>query len=361
MLGLLSVLLALPASAHPAPFTFLDVRVQRDRLELSLVAHVFDVAHDTGLQTPEQLFEPAVLEQRGPQFAALLPERIRFVVDGRSVATSRWSVVEPLPDRQSIRLEATAPLDAAPGVIGLTAYLFPYDTAHQTFVNFHDGDTIASQTILDAARRDTRFYAGTLAGGLAAARRVLLGSARHTAFGLEHLAIAIGLLLLATSPRQLGQLVIAFIAGQLLTMVLGGFAFVLPPQRLLEPALALAIVYAGADSIMASGGRDVRPWMAGAMGGIHGFSLAAQLRTLGFSRLALGWSIAATQVGVGVTLLLLMWVVRRLFEGVRARGPRAASRLVLAGSALVIVTGVAWFAQLVFLPASLLPAFLPRL
>ncbi len=311
---LLVVAIASPSDAHPAPFTFLDVQVTNGALELSLVAHVFDVAHDTGLQAPEQLFDDGVLATRGSQFAALLPARIQFVVDGRPVATGAWTVAEALPERQSIRLTATAPLAAAPGIIGLNAFLFPYDTAHQTFVNFHDGDTIASQTILDASRRDTRFYAGTVRGGAAAARWAIVRGARQVFVGVGHLAIAVGLLLLPITPRQAWRLVMAFIAGQLATTLLGGYAVVLPPLRLLEPALALALVYAGADNLMASGGRDVRPWMAAAMGAIEGFSLAAQLRTIGLSRLAMGWSSVATQVGVGLSLVVLVWAVRSTFD-----------------------------------------------
>lgn len=359
--ALFIVATAPPAGAHPAPFTFLDVRVTNSALELSLVAHVFDVAHDTGLQTPEQLFDEGVLATRGAQFAALLPARIQFVVDGTAIATGAWTVAEPLPERQSIRLTATAALTAAPGIIGLNAFLFPYDTAHQTFVNFHDGDAIASQTILDASRRETRFYAGTIRGGTAAARWSVVRGARQVFGGVGHLAIAVGLLLLPITPRQAWRLVMAFIAGQLATTVLGGYAIVLPPLRLLEPALALAVVYAGADNLMASGGRDVRPWMAAAMGTIEGFSVAAQLRTIGLSRLAMGWSTVATQIGVGLSLCLLVWAIRSTFDIVRRNGASVASRLTLVGSLLVIAAGAVWFVELVFFPSAPLPAFMARL
>ena len=50
-----------PASAHPVPFTYLDVRVDSRRSTSTLVAHVFDVAHDLGIEPPERLLEPAVL------------------------------------------------------------------------------------------------------------------------------------------------------------------------------------------------------------------------------------------------------------------------------------------------------------
>ena len=39
---------ATPVSAHPAPFSYLDVSVMPERVEVAVVAHVFDVAHDFG-------------------------------------------------------------------------------------------------------------------------------------------------------------------------------------------------------------------------------------------------------------------------------------------------------------------------
>jgi len=43
-----------------------------------------------------------------------------------------------LLERQSVRLRARADLGSPPGVIVVSATLFPYDEAHQTFLNFYD-------------------------------------------------------------------------------------------------------------------------------------------------------------------------------------------------------------------------------
>ena len=40
------------------------------------------------------------------------------------------------------------------------------------------------------------------------------------------------------------------------------------------PAIALSIVYVGADNLTVRGGRDVRAWIAFAFGLIHGFGFA---------------------------------------------------------------------------------------
>lgn len=340
-----------PAAAHPAPFTYLDIRVDDRSLEISLIAHAFDVAHDTGLARPEQLLQNPDLQEHGTRFAQLLRERLTLSVDGRRLVLDPWTVAEALPERQSIRLTTRASVPSPPGVIAVTAHLFPYDTAHQTFVNFYDRGAISSQAILDAFARDTTYYAGTTAGGWAAVRLALPQAFTHVLTGLDHIAIVVGLLLIGSARRQTITIALGFTAGHLLTAALAAFNIVSPPARLIDPALALAVVYIGADNLMAAGGRDVRAWMAVVIGGIHGFGFAALLRFLGLSRPALIWSIGAVTIGVGVASLLLALTVAAAVRAVASRGPQPARALLLSGSIAVMALGVAWFAQRVFFPA----------
>ncbi len=342
---------AATAAAHPAPFTYLDIRVVDRVLEVSLIAHAFDVAHDTGLVTPEELMQDPALHERGLRFARLLPGRVRLSVDGRAVSPDPWTVVEALPERQSIRLATRASLSALPGAITLDAHLFPYDTAHQTFVNFYDQGAIGSQSILDAFERETTYYAGTTAGGWAAVRLALPQAFTHIVAGLEHLTIIVGLLLLGGSRRHAATIAIAFTAGHLLTTSLAAFNLVNPPDRLIDPALALAVVYIGADNLMAAGGRDVRHWMAFGVGSIHGFAFAALLRFLGLSRPALVWSIGAVNIGVAVASTLAALVIASGILAVANRWPQRSSTVTRAGSVGVIAIGIAWFIQRVFFPA----------
>src|SRR5262245_3209841 len=97
---------AAPASAHPVPFSFLDVRVQPDALDVSLVLHVFDVSHDIGIEPPERLLDARVLTERAESIAALVKSRLQLTADGRPLVDSAWSTPEPLPERQSVRLRA---------------------------------------------------------------------------------------------------------------------------------------------------------------------------------------------------------------------------------------------------------------
>ena len=46
--------MAAPAAAHPVPFSFVDVRIQAASLDITVVAHIFDLGHDLGIEPPQR-------------------------------------------------------------------------------------------------------------------------------------------------------------------------------------------------------------------------------------------------------------------------------------------------------------------
>jgi hypothetical protein len=68
--------LAGPVDAHPVPFSYLDVQVQKNGLDVSIVVHIFDVAHDLQIAPPERPLEPAVVAERASAIRALLAPRL---------------------------------------------------------------------------------------------------------------------------------------------------------------------------------------------------------------------------------------------------------------------------------------------
>ena len=112
----------------------------------------------------------------------------------------------------------------------------------------------------------------------------------HILIGLDHLLFLVGLLLLGGSVRQLLLVVTAFTVAHSITLSLAALNLITPPARLIEPAIALSIVYVGIDNLMVGRGRDVRGWIAFAFGFIHGFGFASVLREMELPSRALGWS-----------------------------------------------------------------------
>ena len=124
-----------PAWAHPTPFTYLDIRVNQRHVEVDLVAHMIDVAHDLNVDPPERLLRTDELRTYGANITAMLAARFRLQADGVLLQAGPWSNPEALPERQSIKISSRFDLPGTPGMLRLDALMFPYDPMHQTFVN----------------------------------------------------------------------------------------------------------------------------------------------------------------------------------------------------------------------------------
>jgi len=342
---------AVPALAHPVPFSYLDVRLASEAVDASVVMHVIDVAHDLNISLPETLLEPDVARGREAEIAALVGRRIGIDADGRRL-TVVWKGIEALPDRQAVRLIARLSLDRPIGVLAIDGALFPYDPNHRTFVNVYE-DADPTQAILDAGRTRFEYFAGTRQGAVAVVGRFLPAGIHHILIGPDHILFLVGLLLLGGSFRRLALIVTGFTIAHSITLSLAALNVLSPPASIIEPAIALSIVFVGADNLLKKDGRDVRAWIAFGFGFIHGFGFANVLREMDLPARALGWSLFSFNAGVEVGQLLIVAVVSAAFGLVRSRSEVVGRRLAVAGSVGVIAAGSFWFAQRMLFPGGL--------
>ena len=335
--------------AHPVPFSYVDIRPEVLSIEVTIVAHTFDVAHDLNVQPPEKLLERDTLNAQAGAITTLLRGRFALAADGEPLQNPTWSAPEALPERQSIRTRARFTVLHSVGRIDVTTLMFPYDGQHKTFLNVYDAGAVAAQAILDKDRRSFEYFAGTREGVRAVLRKFVAAGLHHILIGPDHLLFLAGLLLLGGTMKQLLLVVTAFTIAHSITLSLAALGMVMPPANAIEPAIALSIVYVGADNLLVSaGGRDTRAWIAFAFGLIHGFGFAGVLREMDLPRRALGWTLFAFNVGVEIGQLVFVVIVASVFIWIRSRSEAAGRRLVLAGSLIVMLAGAFWFVQRVF-------------
>jgi hypothetical protein len=160
-------------------------------------------------------------------------------------------------------------------------------------------------------------------------------------------------LLLGGGWKALVKIVTAFTIGHSITLSLAALDMVTPPPTVIEPAIALSIVFVGADNLVRGGGRDVRALIALTFGLVHGFGFANVLREFGLPREALGWSLFSFNVGVEIGQLFIVLVVATALALVRRRSEMAGMRLASAGSLIVVAAGTYWFVQRVFFPGGI--------
>jgi hydrogenase/urease accessory protein HupE len=345
------------ATAHPAPFSYLDLYLTGEGLTGTLVIHDFDAAHDVGVEPPERLRDPAFAERYRDQLNRLMASRLSIAIDGQA-APLTWTGFETLAERQSLRLTFHATRHR-PARVTVRAVLFPYDPIHQTFINVYEDAALRHQAIVDARRVSADYYAGTWQGTTAVFGVFIPAGIEHILIGPDHVLFLIGLLLLGGSLWRLATIVTAFTLGHSITLSLAALDVVSPPSSLVEPVIALSIVFVGADNLLVQrdrnrppaasrAPRDIRAWVAGVFGLVHGFGFASVLKEFGLPLTALGWSLFSFNVGVEIGQLAIVAAVATALAAVRQRDAALARRLTLAGSVIVMGAGTYWFIQRVF-------------
>lgn len=332
--------------AHPAPFSYVDLQIESDRVEAVLVVHDFDVAHELGLEPVDRLLDAAFAHAQAARMAALLAPRLELRLDDE-LAVPRWSAPDVLPDRQSLRFRLTYPARAGIGVVRFRADMFPYDPEHQTFLNIYERGTLRAQEI-PRPGQPVEYVTGTRQGVWAVVRRFVPSGVHHILIGPDHVLFLVGLLLTGGALRRLVLMVTAFTVAHSVTLTLAALDVVTPPAWVVEPAIALSIVYVGVDNLLRRDGRDVREWIAFGFGFLHGFGFASVLREMGLPSQALGWALAAFNVGVEVGQVAVVMTVAAALYAVSIGSTKVRTRITIAGSSGMIVAGAYWFIERTF-------------
>ncbi len=222
---------------------------------------------------------------------------------------------------------------------------FPAGHAHLARVSFGPGEI--SQRV--AQLEDPGFEARRTRSAPQEFRRFLLLGIQHIFTGYDHIAFLIGLLLLGGSVRELVKIVTAFTVAHSITLALAALSLLAPPVRVVEPLIALSIVFIGVENLWAlRGQRAVQAlrhrWMVTfAFGLVHGFGFAAVLRELDLPRAVLATGLVSFNLGVELGQVCIVLAALPLLTRLR-RTPRFA----LAASACVSALGAIWFLQRLF-------------
>ena len=72
----LVLLCATQASAHPAPFSYLDIAFRGGSIEGSLTVHVIDIAHELNVSPPERVLDPEFLTRERQRILDVITPRI---------------------------------------------------------------------------------------------------------------------------------------------------------------------------------------------------------------------------------------------------------------------------------------------
>jgi len=177
-----------------------------------------------------------------------------------------------------------------------------------------------------------------------AARYLVLGFWHILPRGWDHMLFVLGLFLLVPRWRPLLWQVSAFTVAHTLTLALavtGAFSL---PATIVEPLIALSIVYVAVENVLVTRLRWWRPAVVFAFGLLHGLGFAGVLTELGLPAGERVPALLAFNLGVEAGQLVVLALAFAALGAFRHR-PWYRRRLAVPLSLAVAALGLLWFVQ----------------
>jgi hypothetical protein len=349
--------LADPVAAHDFRFTDVRLTIGSDgrfaadvACDLDALALGVDSSADSAALAAQIAGLPQVdREKLAQDLSTLLQRRIRVRADG-----------QPVPFRVTLPEQGLArPAGQLPSAFGLVARLggqLPPGTRAVTFfasrafppvrlVVRAEGPGVSREEVLTAGEESRPFeIAGLISresGPATAWRFVRLGFGHILPLGLDHVAFVVALAMLTTRLPPLLVQVTAFTLAHTVTLALSTYGVVRLPSTVVEPLIALSIVYVAVENVVAPTLRPARVALVFGFGLLHGLGFAGALDALGWPEGAKLLALVAFNAGVELGQLAVIG----LALGATALWTRCGGQgeaLARAVSAAVALAGVYW-------------------
>lgn len=304
---------------------------------MSLLSKLEAVA---GLPRSPQL-PPPLLQQRLQSLATLFASRceIRF---GRQPVHPRVAMLVNA-DAAEVRLTGEIPPAA-------TDFTWQYGWTFSSYsISLSNDGSAESRQWLESQQHSAPFV---LAAEVIAPTRMqvvrqylLLGFTHIVPYGLDHILFVLGIFLLTTKLRPILAQVTAFTIAHSITLGLTIYGLVSLSPRIVEPAIALSIVYVAIENVTTS---QLKPWRVAivfAFGLLHGMGFAGVLKEMGLPRSEFLTALLTFNLGVEAGQLTVIAVALGAFAYWHRMKPWYRLRFVVPASVLIAATGIFWTVQ----------------
>lgn len=160
--------------------------------------------------------------------------------------------------------------------------------------------------------------------------------------GIDHVLFVLGIFLLAAGLRPVLWQVSAFTVAHTITLALTIYGVVSLPPRIVEPLIALSIVYVAVENLFTSRLHAWRTLIVFCFGLLHGMGFAGVLREIGLPRSEFVPALLAFNAGVECGQLAVI-AAAVLLLGMPLRGKSwYRQRVVVPGSVIIAGVGLYW-------------------
>jgi hydrogenase/urease accessory protein HupE len=343
---LLLALSALSAQAHEIGTTQVSATFLRDhtyRVELVTAPQSLLSKLEVAAKLPRSpKLPPAETRQHLLRLAPILLQHVRIDFG-----------TDTPPPHVTIETNEYAARAVFTGEISRNARTFAwrYDLAYSAYALSlqNDGDAAAARQWLEADQTSAPFPLAKHVlppSRLDVVRQYLtLGFTHIVPYGLDHILFVLGLFLLTTRAKPLMAQITAFTIAHSITLGLTMYGLVSLSARIVEPAIALSIVFVAVENLTTT---TLRPWriaLVFCFGLLHGMGFAGVLRELGLPRSQFLTALVSFNVGVEAGQLTVVAAAFLLIAHWHRRKAWFRPRFVVPASALIALTGLAWTVQ----------------
>ena len=313
-------------------------------------------AHDPGLSSAELTtrtnrivarltFSSAEIQSLG-EIERVGVGALRIESNGNSIPGRLTRVERSLSD--ALRLELVFEMSRpATRMYVSSPLLLELPRGHRQFVSVRDeSGRVVAERVLNASSPGFSIILEGNSFGVAAAqslgRFVSLG-VEHILTGYDHLLFLFGLLVVGGGFRSAARIITSFTIAHSLTLALATFDVIRVSPTVVEPLIAVSIIYVGAENLSGRGLK--RRWLLTfGFGLIHGLGFASVLEELGINGsrggsafaplLGFNLGVELGQIAVAAMVLPLIWRVGRHRDFAVPFG--------IAGSLAVTAAGAFW-------------------
>ncbi|MEM7427087.1 MAG: HupE/UreJ family protein [Pseudomonadota bacterium] len=364
----LVIMLALAGTAHSHEVrpAVADLEIGPDRVEISVrlsleallagidLSQITDTNQAPNAAEHDELrkLAPALLEQRlrdgwetlGDSFILQAGGgRHRLQIDKVQIP----DVGDPETARDSVlKLSAALPLD----VDGSLEFGWRKENGPLIVRQTGVGDDAYTGYLKDGALTPPLPRTGALgqSGWQVFVRYIAVGFEHIIPKGLDHILFVLGLFFFSFHWRPLLVQITAFTAAHTITLALAVLGYVQLPAHIVEPLIALSIVYVAVENLFAPALRLWRPALVFAFGLLHGLGFASVLMEVGLSATHLAAGLAGFNIGVELgqlavvgTAILVLAVPFGSWEWYR-------KAIAVPCSVMIAGIGAYWFVERVF-------------
>jgi len=345
VLGLVLLMLAAPASAHPGSVAFWKITFHDAEARSQILVSLLDFGW-----TADDLASPdragGLTQER---LGAIATEILAHfaVYEDDTPAPAQVLATQVLPSG-SLEVRATHRLTDPATARSLRATFHELtDDTHRVIARVErDGEAaplvftaVMTQHLLPDAAPAPWYTPFAPAGS---ARAMLLLGIEHILTGYDHLVFLGCLLVPGGTWRSRVAIVTAFTLAHSVTLVLAAMQVVTPPDRFVEAAIAFSIAYVAIENLLWDGRRSRWPTAFG-FGLIHGFGFAAMLDVLDMPVGQWLTSVVAFNAGVEIGQLAVVAVAVPVVAVIARRSWHR--RLVQCTSVLVCGLAAVWILE----------------